>query len=289
MSAQQVAEQVEEIILSSTEAFGNEIEDLQGVIYNRLLGVLKNLEIDQDGYIKQSANNRRTLYDAENLINEILPGESLPRLVSEVIAVIPEIDALNIEYFQGISASFKSNRAFINSLQSKTIDQIESTLLQDGLTAAIKNPLSDILNLNINTGGNFSGFLQQVRDFVEGNDELDGWTMSYSRTYLRDTLFNYSRAYQQSVTADLNLVYYSYSGGLMDKSREFCIERSGNFYHESEIKAWADEDWQGKRQGTTESSIFIYCGGYNCNHSLVPVHESIVPKEVIDRVLELAQ
>jgi hypothetical protein len=285
MSAQQLAEEIESLILSSTEAFGVEVEILQGRIYSRLLGVLKDLELDPEGYIKQSTFNRRVLYDAENLINEYLPGESLPRLVSNVIGIIPEIDNLNNTYFEGVSSSFKSNRAFIKNLQLKTIETIESTLLQDGLTAAIKNPLLDILNLNVNTGGNFSGFLQQVRDFIQGNDELDGRTLSYSRTYLRDTLFNYSRAYQQSVTADLKLEFYSYSGGLMDKSREFCIERSGNFYHESEIKEWAKDEWRGKRQGTTESSIFIYCGGYNCTHSLIPVHESLVPKEVKERVL----
>jgi hypothetical protein len=288
MSAQQLAEQIEELILSSTEDFSAGIEYLQGTIYNRLLGVLKELEIDSDGYIKQSAANRRVLYDAENMINEFLPGESLPQLVSVVITVIPEIDSLNIEYFKGISSAFKDNRAFIKGLQTSTIEQIESTLLQDGLTAAIKNPLVEILNLNVNTGGNFSGFLQQVRDFIQGNDELDGRTLSYSRTYLRDTLFNYSRAFQQSVTADLKLVFYSYSGGLMDKSREFCIERAGNFYHESEIKQWAGLEWRGKRQGTTESSIFVYCGGYNCTHSLIPVHEAIVPQDVKDRVMETA-
>lgn len=287
MSAQQLAEEIESLILSSTEDFSFEIEAIQGRIYDRLLGVLKELELDQDGYIKQSASNRKVLYDAENLINEYLPGESLPALVSQVITVIPAIDEMNVSYFEKVSGSFKSNRAFITSLQNQTIDRIETSLLQDGLTASIKEPLVEILNLNVNTGGNFSGFLQQVRDYIQGNDELDGRLLSYSRTFLRDTLFNYSRAYQQSVTADLKLEFYSYSGGLMDKSREFCIERAGKFFHESEIKEWANEDWRGKRQGTTESSIFIYCGGYNCTHSLIPVHESLVPKEVKDRVLEL--
>lgn len=280
MSAQQLAEEIESLILSATDEFAYEIEVLQGRIYNRLLGVLKDLEVDQDGYIKQSAGNRRILYDAENLINEYLPGESLPRLVSSVISVVPAIDDLNVNYFESISKSFKSNRAFITSLQNQTIQRIESSLLQDGLTAAIKDPLTEILNLNVNTGGNFSGFLQQVRSYIQGNDELDGRLLSYSRTFLRDTLFNYSRAYQQSVTADLKLEFYQYSGGLMDKSREFCIERSGKFFHESEIKKWADEEWRGKRQGTTESSIFIYCGGYNCTHSLIPVDEILVPEDI---------
>jgi hypothetical protein len=287
MSAQQLAEDLEQLIISATDDFASGVDLIEGTVYNRLLGILKNLELDQDGFIKQSQVNRNTLYDAENLINEYLPGESLPHLVSNILTVIPAIDETNNSYFESVSPKFNPNRNYIKSLQSQTIQQIESTLLQDGLTASIKNPLINILYQNINTGGQFSGFLQQVRDFIQGNEEVEGRVLSYSRTYLRDTLFNYSRAYQQSVVADLKLVYYSYNGGVMDKTRPFCLERVGLFFHESEVISWVSEDWKGKRPDTTESSIFIYCGGYNCTHSLIPVHESIVPEEVKNRVLEL--
>lgn len=66
----------------------------------------------------------------------------------------------------------------------------------------------------------------------------------------------------------------------MDKTRPFCAERAGNFYTDKEIKSWAKEDWKGKNPNTTESSIFYLCGGYNCTHQLIPVHESLVPDDV---------
>jgi hypothetical protein len=119
---------------------------------------------------------------------------------------------------------------------------------------------------------------------VQGNGEIEGRILSYSRTFVSDTLFNYSRSYQESITADLKLDWYLFSGGLMDKSRPFCVEHSGNFYHRKEVEKWADDDWQGKRQGTTASSIFIFLGGYNCRHSLIPVHKSIVPPEDAARI-----
>lgn len=279
MSAQQLAEEIESIISLSVDSFAAEVEALQGTIYNRLVTLLKDLELDGDGYIKQSAFNRRILYDAENMVHELLPGEDFTRMVSNSITAIADIDAANEAYFSSMSGKFSSNKNYFRSLQTQTISQIESTLLQDGLTAAIKNPLVNILNQNINTGGQFSGFLQQVRDFIQGNDDLDGRLLSYSRTYLSDTLFNYSRAFQQAVTADLKLEYYAYTGGAIDKTREFCLERLGRFFHQKEVESWAELDWQGKRPDTTKSSIFIYCGGYNCRHSLIPVDKSIVPKE----------
>lgn len=285
MSTQQLAEEIETLIESTMEVFSIEVEAIQGRLYNRLLSVLKELELDDDGYIKQSSVNRRVLLDAENLINEYIPGESLTAAVSRAVGVIVDLDSFNSKYFSELSPSFNPNRNYFKSLQNKTIKNIESTLLQDGLTAQIKNPLVDILNQNINTGGKFSGFLHQVRNYIEG-EENEGKLYSYSRTYLSDALFNYSRAFQQAITADLKLTWYSYSGGSMDKTRDFCLERAGNFYHQSEIEKWANQDWQGKNPATTESSIFIYCGGYNCRHSLIPVSKLIVPKEDLARVPE---
>jgi len=278
MSAQQLAEEIETLLMSGIDVFADETIRLQDLVYNRLVNSLRSLELDADGFILQNAANRRILYEAEGVIDDLLPGQSLTKIVSDVVTLIPQIEALNAEYFGGISSKFKLNRTFLSLLQNQTIEKIEGTLLQDGLRFAIKSPLKDILNQNINTGGQFSGMLQQVRNFIQGDETLDGRLLSYSRGILRDTLFDYSRAFQNAVTADLKLEYYMYAGGVMDKTRPFCLERYGRYFHESEIKKWADQEWEGKRRGTTESSIFVFCGGYNCSHSMIPVDKSIVPK-----------
>jgi hypothetical protein len=284
MSARQLAEEIETLVAEAMEASGIAIDEFQKRLYNGLLRIIKDLELDSDGYIKQTAINRRVLYDAENFIYESLPGKDLTEIVTTALKVIPGMDALNAEYFTGISKSFSPNRAFVKSLQNQTIRSIESNLLQDGLTASIRNPLVNILYQNVNSGGQFSGFLQQVRSFIAGDNEIEGRVYSYSRTFLSDALFDYSRAYQQSMTADLGLEWYSYNGGVMDKTRPFCEERVDKFYHQKEVEGWVNEEWQGKRAGTTKSSIFVYCGGYNCRHSLIPVSERIVPKEDLDRI-----
>jgi hypothetical protein len=279
MTAQRLAVNTENLIIETVEEFTIGVGRVQNSVYNQLIRSVKNLELDSDGYILQNAANRKILYEAEELINILLPGEDFTRIVSETIAVLPQIDVLNSEYFSTISDKFNPSRNYFKVLQSQTIEKIESFLLRDGLSFAVKTPLKDILNLNINTGGSFDGFLQQLRNFILGDNELDGRLISYSRGLLKDTLFNYSRAYQQAVTADLKLVYFLYAGGLMDKSRDFCIERSGRFFHESEIIEWAKLDWKGRNKDTTESSIFIYCGGHNCSHSMIPVSEFMVPVE----------
>lgn len=290
MTPEELAEAIAQLLAGVEQTFTAAIGRVQESLYRRLSAVLKDLSLDSDGYIQQNSGNRLILRKAEDTFDETIKGPTYQNAVEQSISAVPQIDALNQSYFETISNAFKPNRVFIKSLQQQVIRDINTYLLQDGLQANIKLPLNQILNQNVNSGGSFSGMLDQLRKFVMGT-ENEGRLMRYTRTYLTDTLFNYSRAYQEAVTADLGLEFYLYMGGLTkggkgsDGSREFCIDRAGHYYHKKEIEAWASLEWKGKNPNTTESSIFIYAGGYNCRHSIVPVHVSIVPKEVIERAI----
>jgi hypothetical protein len=288
MTPEQLAEQIANLIAQSEERFSLAVVRIQGDLYRQLTGILKDLKLDPQGYILQTAENRAILRQAENVFSDVINNSVYKNAVEQTIGTIPDIDSLNERYFETVSKAFKPNRVYLRSLQQQIIGNVNTYLLQDGLMVNVKIPLNQILNQNINSGGSFSGMLDQLRSFITGSGQ-EGKLLRYSRTYLTDALFNYSRSYQQAVTADLGLEYYYYQGGLTGKgkgsggSRPFCIERADKYYHQSEIEAWASEEWAGKREGTTESSIFIFAGGWNCRHSIVPVHVSIVPKEVIER------
>lgn len=283
MNPQDLAKAIEELVLDADSKYVSAIGKIQNSLYDQLATILKNLELDSEGYIKQNAANRKILNQADNKINEVFSSSRYTTAINNYISVIPKIDLNNVKYFTSIEETFKPSRIFLKNLQTDTISTIEKYVLRDGLQSQVINPLSQILSQNINSGGKFSGFLEQVRDYVKGNLEVEGRAMSYTRTYLRNTLFQYSRAYQESITSDLGLDWYLYSGGIIDTSREFCRERNGNYYHRKEIESWASLTWKGKDKTTTESSIFILLGGHGCSHSLIPVHLSVVPKEAINR------
>ncbi len=287
MSAEDLANEIESLIIEANSVFADDILKVQDKLYSNLISKLKDLDTDKDGYILQTAKNRKVLDEAQTVIDETLSGYQYQNAINRHTSIISKIDDLNSSYFSSVSSSFAANRTFIKSLQTQAFDTIETYLLGDGLGFQVKTPLVQIINENINTGGSFSGFLEQIRTFIKGTPDLDGRLLSYSRGLLRDTLFNYARAYQNSVTSDLGLQFYLYSGGLIDKSRPFCIQRAGNYYHQLEIESWASEDWKGKNPLTTKSSIFVLVAGYNCSHQLIPVHEIIVPKSDIERAKEL--
>ena len=288
MTPEELAAEIENLIVGSADKFSAAMIRAQNRLYNRIIATLKDLELDNEGYIKQSSANRRILREAQNTFDEIIKDPSYKGAVESHLRIIPKIDALNNTYFTTISEAFSSNKNFIRDLQKQVIRDVNANLLNEGVIVNVKQPLNSILNQNINSGGSFSGFNEQLRNFIKGS-EVEGRLLRYTKTYISDTLFNYARTWQESVTADLDLEFYLYSGGLTKAgkggggSREFCIERTGNYYHRKEIERWANLDWKGKNPMTTKSSIFTLAGGFNCRHSVIPVSDKIVPKEVIQR------
>lgn len=280
MSPRQLSEQLEKLL--SDDLYERQLTAIQSSIYSQLLSEVKKLEIDKDSFIKQNQANRKRLTKINLLVDKLLRQSSLKKSTENQVRKILKIDSLNEDYFKSFD-KFKPNKGYITSLQKQTIQEVNSYILKDGVQANFATPLKQILNRNINSGGAYDGFLEELKTFIKG-EGTQGQLVKHANVWLRDTLFNYSRSYQQSVTSDLKLSWYLYQGGLVRDSRDFCIERAGKYFHEDEIKKWAGLNWQGKRSGTTESSIFVFCGGWACQHWLIPVSDLIVPKSAKERI-----
>lgn len=283
MTPEELAAELEQTIVGAGEILSDGILTVQDYLYTQLVKILKDLELDDNGNIIQSQNNRKVISDAINAIDSKIKTSQYQAQVENYLSAIPTIDQLNVSYFEVLSDAFKPNRQALASLQKSTVSTLEDLLFDSGFQSQIKIPLAQILNQNINGGGSFTGMLKQVETFVRGDANIDGKILAYTKTITKTTLFNYSRAFQQAVSNDLGLTWYCYSGGIMDKTRDFCAERADGYYTQAEIESWADEDWKGKMEGTTASSIFIFAGGWNCLHSIIPVDVLSVPPEDIQR------
>lgn len=121
------------------------------------------------------------------------------------------------------------------------------------------------------------GTLESIRSAVQ---DLVGSGEGEAATLVDTGLSILGRARLGAVAEGLGLTNYLYSGGEIATTREFCTERDGQYFTEDEIKGWADEEWDGKIDGTTEETIFDYCGGWNCRHELIPVSEAALPDDV---------
>lgn len=287
MTHNELSNKVDGIISKAEQVFGSQINTTQQALFEQMQLLLNRLDLNTDGTIKQSQANRLILAKTDEYFNRAFNQsgyyESLGGFVDEVLSITAASEA----YFTTILDTFSIDAQYLKSLQRQTISQLESLLANEGLELMVKQPILNILNQNINTGAKFTDLQAQIREFTLGNGELQGKLRSYAGQITYDSLYNYARALQEAISNNTDLQFIVYSGGLVADSRDFCIERAGNYYHYKEVESWAGEDWAGKRPGTTESTIFIYAGGYRCEHQIIYVSELVVPKEVIQRAKEL--
>lgn len=285
MTPDELSGSIDSIITKADEAFGKTVSKTQTALFEEMQLLLNRLELKPDGTILQNRANRELMAKVDVYFNRAFSETGYYQRLNGFTGDILTITTENVAYFSFVEESFSANAQYIKSLQKQTITQFETLLANDGLTATMKNPLLNILNQNINTSASFSDLLAQVREFTLGNAERQGQLMRYSMTIVNDTLFNFNRALQESISEQAGLKWYLYSGGRDKDSRAFCMARVGKYWHKNEVEAWAKlGQWDGRRTGTTSSTIFIYCGGWNCKHMLISVSEAVVPKKAKERI-----
>jgi hypothetical protein len=301
MTAEQLGSNIEDIILKAVEDFNEGLESSQVNAYNKLLGLVKELSLDSRGNIKKSAGNVKVLRNISKAIEDTLLTDTYKKRVGKYLKSFDAVEAQQTLYFNVIKEGFKAN-PMLEAIKTQSIDNTIAALTESGLNQAFTQPVKDILIQNITTGGSYSTLTEQLREFVIGNEEIDGAFLRHTKAITTDAVKSYNATYNQSVSQDLGLQFYRYVGGLKDTSREFCEERNKKFFHIEEIRAWGRGEkccglslpvkkngspyWDGMKKGTNENNILINRGGWMCNHQYVAVSQGVVPEEVLKRAKE---
>lgn len=284
MTPNELSGNIDGIIGKAEAAFGKTVSQTQAALFEQMQLLVNRLELHPDGTIIQNQANRALLAKTDIYFNKAFNETGYYNELNGFTGDILKITSENTAYFSFVSDSFSANAQWIKSLQKQTMSDVTSLLANEGLEAAMKQPIMSILNQNVNTSASFNDLLKQIREFTLGTEELEGQLKRYSRQIVNDTLFNYNRALQEAISEQAGLKWYLYSGHIDKDSRPFCVARKGKYFHKDEIEKWASLEWAGKRRGTTASSIFIFAGGYNCRDILIPVSESVVPKSDLKRI-----
>lgn len=289
MSPSQLSAKVDNSITKFEKLFGDQVTRTQRKLLDEIQVLLNKLELNSDGTIIQNQSNRKILAKSDEYFNRAFTQSGYYDSLNKTTNTIGEISVANSSYFKGMVDGFTADAQYLKNLQKQTIAEMETLLANDGIDLMLKKPIQNILNQNINTGASITDLISQMRQFIVGNSEIDGQLKRYSKQVVNDTLFNYSRAFQESVSQNSGLKWTQYVGGITEGtknkkgkstggSREFCLEKMGRYYEKSDVEKWANGDWAGKRRGTTKSTIFIYAGGYQCKHQIIYVSESAVPQ-----------
>jgi hypothetical protein len=195
--------------------------------------------------------------------------------VAELTNGFKEIKKLSDLYFSELIDGFNAKEELYRAILDANITLTRDQLLGPELSANFKNAVTKVLQANAAGISSRTELQKTLRQFIEGTPTEKAYLNRYVSQVTNDSVMTFSREYVQTISSDLNLQFYFYQGTAIQDTRPFCLARHGRYYKKSEVENWANlGDWQGRRDGTTKTTIFSFCGGYNCRHTLFPVSKT---------------
>lgn len=276
MTPEELISKLTALVDGATESFSAAARAAQRDVLNRIELLMSQVEFTGE-LIKPSAANLKLLRTIDREIRNTLMNSGYAARGQDFIENFSTIGGLQDQYFSGLAEAFAPSEAIFNRIRNSAISLTEESLMGAGLDSQFIEPIRKILNDNIVSGGSFFDMKKQVREFILGNSERLGRLESYSGQITRDSLNQFSRNYHEQIAQGLKLNWFLYRGGFVKDTRPFCAERAGKYYHRTEVERWPNQKWAGKIPGTTASTIYVYAGGFMCQHFIVAVHEAVVP------------
>lgn len=293
MTPEEHAAEIEGLIEGSIDEFSTYAESHQRTVLGKVQTDLSALIRTKDGRIKPTAQNIKLAKRISKGLSSIIISSKYRGKVDALTRSMQEVRVSIDTYLLESFANFDSNKAVFETIFDNAVFLTRNTLLESGLTPNVIAGIEKIIIDGTTGNMKYSDMLEQLRFFIVGDETHEGMLIGSGRgkmnvkTTLRDGINQYARNYRQTFETGIGGEWYSYCCGQVKDSREWCVERVGKFWHINEIRSWANDTWQGRNPGTTESNILIICGGFSCIHGFYMVSKAVVPQEDKDRAKRL--
>lgn len=256
------------------EAFANRMVAIQRAKFSSIISLLDELDYSAGNIVVNQANLLRIEQIVEQA-KELLTTGEFETVVGELLGEFDDQAAITYKYFEEAFTGFEvpaiANEILAQKKREAVVDLLNST------DQYLQNPIRQALSNAVTSGASRKDVIDVFRLLIEGDADTVGRLERATRQIVSDTFALSDRAVTNAVAEQLNVKWYRYVGGLMDTTRPFCKARNGKYFSKSEVQSWGSEDWDGKMAGTDSKTIFLTAGGYNCQHSILPVAESAVP------------
>jgi hypothetical protein len=277
---------------------------IQQRIYNKLLMFQKELVVT-NGTIVNSAKNIKLLSNLKSDLESIIFDDTdFLETVADFAKVYDVVTDLNSQYFKALEKTFSPPK-IIEAVKQQSVSLVIDALSESGMSANFINPVREIINTYVTTGGSYTQLSKELDNYINGYQSeagpVDGQMTRYTKQITTDAINQYTATINDLTSSDLGWSWYKYVGSNIKTSRTFCIALTKKrYYHRSELsqiikgnftefKQMKGEIYdktklpQGMYDDTNTSNFQIYRGGYNCGHQAYPIPNSSVPKELLKK------
>jgi hypothetical protein len=281
--------------------FQDGIPEIQRRIYERLILLQKELQI-QGGTITNSAKNIRLLSRIKaDLYDIIFDDTDYMESVTQFSQLYGKVEQLNAAYFKAFEKKFKPSK-IVPEIRKQSVSLVLENLTEAGLEANLINPVREIINTYVTTGGSYAKLATELQNYITGYDSdagrVEGQLQKFTRQITTDAINQYSATVNEVMTQDLGWEWYRYQGSNVRDTRTFCEAlKKKKYFHRSELNKIIKGDFeefralkgkiydktglpQGMYDDTNTSNFLQYRGGYNCGHQAYPIPTALVPASV---------
>lgn len=260
-----------------------------------------------NGTIKATVANIKRIAAIKAKLNRLILTDEYRAEVKEFAKAFNDVTKLQNEYWRSVERTFKP-RPLLKEIRRQAISSVTSNLMEAGIDANVASPIAEILRTNITSGGSIKKLTAQLRESLV-NTQTPGTLERFARTYSTTAISQYNGQYTQIVSSDLNYVWFRYANSLITTSRSWCqsMREENQYFHISMVPAllraegmyFTDEDGDRKKvpinpktnlpdgfiKGTDASNFFVNRGGWNCQHSIQPISEGLVPADIRAKIM----
>jgi hypothetical protein len=254
------------------DAFINSLDAVNRSIYSRMEELLDQLDTT-GGNIALTDSNLLLASQVAELVGQIATTPEYIEALTAFAQSFEQQAAITDAYMQevfGRLPEIGSRAQIINASRVSALEQLTgAALIQE-----LGQPLQQQILASVQNGSTKKEVTKFVKEFLEGGlDGKEARLKAYAGTIVDTSFSVFDRTYTQILSKDLGVEFYRYSGTIIKTTRQFCKDRAGKYFTTEEVKAWGNQNWAGRIEGTNENTIFAYCGGWNCRHSILPVAE----------------
>lgn len=250
----------------------NKVIDAQRDLLKTVISdFLDGMEQDEAGNIKNTMANKRRFGMFDQVFNRFAKTKGL-----EVVQGLAEGVGRIVDFNQKYYSAF-STPAILAPIQDHVKETLGAwlgltdrgkveangyldTLVKD---STIKNQIKNLSLKSVISQAGYQETKKNLQTFIEGNKEQTGALQRYYRNYAYDLYSVADRTNAQIYADKLKFNYAIYEGGLVEKSRIFCIKRNGKVFSREEIA-----DWMPTEAVPPNYNPFTDLGGYGCRHHL---------------------
>lgn len=259
------------------------VDKLGLILFDRINeNFLNSLELSDDGKLINNGKNIRQI-TALNAIYANFNKEYNVPVIQSFFNDLGAIGSLNEKYFDAVTKKqTKASRYKSEKIVNKQLGLTsKGELIKNGfadkfiksnevITTIKKKTLEAIVK-----GKGFQELRQELQETVQGTKgkEFSGVLHQYYRNNAYDTLTKVDRLYSDTMAKDLSLVYFFYSGGIINTTRPFCRECNGKIINGNKFNDLTFQSLKLKYQsGIPDGKHAVWdplidLGGYGCRHT----------------------